>query len=244
MVCGRLGWSSARTKNHRWKSGTCARRSHESDLGSACLGLLPTCSTLCTLAWASPLRPTQTVKRLEKALKTLQSIERLPCDQHDHVSQLCEGVLLSRGVAHALDCNFRLVPPFVMAPLRRRLENGLRQTMSALLDGAVSDLAWERAKRCGGQGIRVAQLGFAAQASYWWAVGLHKAIMPNICGALHRPHLERHPEETFALAAKADLLTVGVAVDDHAMVRFECDARQVRGPRTKKMLRPSTCSGV
>ena len=68
---------------------------------------------------------------------------------------------MSRGVAHALDYDFRLVPPAVMAPLQRRLEGGLRQTLSRLLGSAVSELAWERAKltTCfGGLGIGVAQM--------------------------------------------------------------------------------------
>ena len=30
-----------------------------------------------------------------------------------------------------------------------------------------------------GVGIRVAQLGFGAQATCWWAVALHEAVMPN-----------------------------------------------------------------
>ena len=30
--------------------------------------------------------PTQTIERVEKALTTLQSIERFACDQHDHFS--------------------------------------------------------------------------------------------------------------------------------------------------------------
>ena len=34
---------------------------------------------------------------------------------------------MSKGVAHALDYDFRLVPPEVMVPLQRRLETGLRQ---------------------------------------------------------------------------------------------------------------------
>ena len=55
-------------------------------------------------------------------------------------------MLMSKGVAHALDYDFRMVPPAVMAPLQRRLERGLRQTMSVLLGSEVSELAWERAK--------------------------------------------------------------------------------------------------
>ena len=55
-------------------------------------------------------------------------------------------MLMSKGVAHALDYDFRLVSLSVMAPLQRRLERGLRQTMSVLLRREVSELAWERAK--------------------------------------------------------------------------------------------------
>ena len=49
--------------------------------------------------------------------------------------------------------------------------------MSVLLGSEVSELAWERAKlpMCfGGLGIRVAQMGFAAQATYWSAVDLQQ----------------------------------------------------------------------
>ena len=155
--------------------------------------------------------PTETVERLGKALKTLQSTERFACDQHDHVSFVKAWMLLSRGVAHALDCDFR-GSPLVMVPLQRRLENGQRQTMSALLEG--DELAWERAKvpTCyGGLGTRATPLGFAARATYWSAFDLRKAVMPSICDALNRPIREVHPEATAALAVKADLLTVGVA---------------------------------
>ena len=81
-----------------------------------------------------------------------------------------------------------------------------------LLGNEVSELAWERARlpTCfGGLGIRVAQMGFAAQATYLSAVDLHKAVMTTICGALGRPLQGAHPEEVTALAAKADLLTAG-----------------------------------
>ena len=121
--------------------------------------------------------PTHTTERVEKALMTLQSIERFACDQHDHVSFAKAWMLLSKGVAHALDYDFRLVPRAVMASLQRRLEGGLRQTMSVLLESEVSDLAWERAKlpTCFGDlGIRVAQMGFAAQATYLSVVDQHK----------------------------------------------------------------------
>ena len=80
---------------------------------------------------------------------------------------------MSKGVARALDYDFRLVSPGVMAPLQQRLERRLWQTMSVLLEGEVSELAWERAKlsTCfGSLGVRVAPMGFAAQAPYWAAV--------------------------------------------------------------------------
>ena len=85
--------------------------------------------------------PTQTIERREKALATLQNIERFASDQHDHVSFAKAWMLMSRGVAHALDYDFRLVPPAGMAPLQRRLEGGLRQTLSVLLGSEVSELA-------------------------------------------------------------------------------------------------------
>ena len=47
--------------------------------------------------------PTQTTERVEKALMTLQSTERCACDQHDHVSFAKAWILMSKGVAHALN---------------------------------------------------------------------------------------------------------------------------------------------
>ena len=107
-------------------------------------------------------------------------------------------MLISKGVAHALDYDFRLVPPAVMAPLQRQLEGGLRQTMSLLLGSEVSELAWERAKlpSCfGSLCTRVAQTGFAAQATHWSAVDLHRAVMTTVCEALGRPLQGAHLEE-------------------------------------------------
>ena len=113
--------------------------------------------------------PTQTIERVEQALATLQGIERFACDQHDHVSFSKARMLMRRGVAHALDHDFRLVPPAVMAPAATtRRKVGLRQTLLVLLGSAVSELAWERAKRptCfGGLGTGVAQMGFAASGN-------------------------------------------------------------------------------
>ena len=118
----------------------------------------------------------------------------------------------------------------VVSSLQRRLEGGLRQTLSVLLGSAVSELAWERAKlpTCfGGLRIRVAQMGFAAQGTYWSAVDLHKAVITSICEALDRPLQGMHPEKTTAMSAKADLLMVGGVVDDYAIVMVENDASRV-----------------
>ena len=108
-----------------------------------------------------------------------------------------------------------------MAPLQRRLGNRLRQTLSTLLGGNVSELAWDRAKLptwFGRLGIRVAQMDFAVQATYWSAVDLHKAVMSNICVALNRPLREPHPEGATALAA---MQATEVAVDEHARVMID-----------------------
>ena len=70
-------------------------------------------------------------------------------------------------------------------------------------------------------------MGFAAQATYWSAVDLHKAIMTSICEALNRPIREPHPKVATALAAKTDLLLSGVAVDEHARVVIESEASKL-----------------
>ena len=67
-------------------------------------------------------------------------------------------------------------------------------------------LAWERANlpTCfGGFG----QLGFSAQSTYWSAIDLHTAVMPNVCGALNRPHSEKHPVESLAFTVPGRLLS-------------------------------------
>ena len=102
--------------------------------------------------------------------------------------------------------------------------------MSVLLGSEVSELAWERAKLSTcfeSLSIWVAQMGFAAQATYWSAVDLHKAVMTSICEALNRPTREPHPEVATALAAKTDLLLSGVAVDEHATVTIENEASKL-----------------
>ena len=129
-----------------------------------------------------------------------------------------------------------------MAPLQRRLEGELGQTMPMLLGSEVSELAWERAKlpTCfGGLRIRVAQMGFAAQATYWSAVDLHKAVMTNICEALNRPIREMHPEIAAALAAKTDLLVPGSLLmsmpEGRLRMRAENCTRQARGRRIVRL---------
>ena len=63
--------------------------------------------------------------------------------------------------------------------------------------------------------------------TYWSAVDVHNAVMSNICVALGRPLREPHPEEATDLAAKADLLIIGVAVDEFARVTIENEASKM-----------------
>ena len=135
--------------------------------------------------------------------------------------QLREGVD-AHGQGQRARLGPRLQAGAVMAPPQRQLEGGLRRTLTEILGSEVSDRARDRAKlpTCfGGLVFRVAQMGFAAQATWWSAVDLHKAAMTTICEALGRPLQGAHPEEMTALAAKADLLMARVAVGDHAKVR-------------------------
>ena len=87
-------------------------------------------------------------------------------DRDRDISFATAWMLMSPGVAHALDYDFRLVPPLVMAPLQRSLENGLRQMLSVLIGGDVSELAWERQSR----------------HVLWWSWSLGS---PGVCGASH-----------------------------------------------------------
>ena len=95
-------------------------------------------------------------------------------------------------------------------------------------------------------------MGFAAQATYWSAVDLHKAVMTSICEALNRPLRGAHPEETTALAAKADLLRAGVAVDVDARVMVDNDASSrvyeaspwAADKRVSRDRPPGSCAGV
>ena len=151
---GPLGLSSLRTRSCRRRFATCARESRVNGMGSVSMDLRQTRNM--GLGQLAEL-PTQTTERVEKALVTLQSIERFACDQHDHVNFAKTWMLMGKGVAHALDYDFRLVPQAVMAPLQRRLEGGLRRTLTVLLGSEVSELARERAKLAtcfGGLGIR------------------------------------------------------------------------------------------
>ena len=56
-------------------------------------------------------------------------------------------------------------------------------------------------------------------------VDLHEAVMPRICNALGRQILNAHPDDELAEAVKADLLSASVAVDLHARVQFEHEAK-------------------
>ena len=69
--------------------------------------------------------------------------------------------------------------------------------------------------------------------------------MSSICVALNRPLREAHPEETIALAAKADLLVAGVAFDGYARVMVEnggkvCEASPwAADTRAAEIVRPA-----
>ena len=128
VAYGRLDMSSLRTQNCRWR--LCLKIPRKR-LGVSLLGPAANAQHCMHVGQGQPVEaPTQTSERTEKALMTLQSIERFACAQHDRVSFAKAWMLMSKGVTHELDYDFTLVPPAVMAPLQRRLEGGLRQTMS------------------------------------------------------------------------------------------------------------------
>ena len=54
--------------------------------------------------------PTQTIERVEKALMTLQSIDRFACDQHDHVSFAKAWMLMNKEGRACLGLRFQAGP--------------------------------------------------------------------------------------------------------------------------------------
>ena len=78
----------------------------------------------------------ETELRLEKAVATLQNIERFVCDQHDHVSFAKAWMLMSKG--SRTRPGLRLVPPAVMAPLQRRFRCSL-EALSLSWPGSVQN---------------------------------------------------------------------------------------------------------
>ena len=80
-VCGRLGSNSLRIRSYRWKSGTCARKVPRKRLGTSLFGSAANVQHGMHVGLGQPAEaPTQTVERLDKALKTLQCIGRFACD--------------------------------------------------------------------------------------------------------------------------------------------------------------------
>ena len=111
----------------------------------------------------------------------------------------------------------------MIVSLQRRMEGGIRRTVSSLLRSPVTEAAG--LPTCyGGPGIRVAQMGFTAQATFWLAVDLHLAVMPRSCDALGRLIVGQHPDCATGQVARTELLVGGVAVDLKACVQLEKDA--------------------
>ena len=101
-------------------------------------------------AWANQLNRSQTTERVEKALATLQSIERFACDQHDHVSFAKAWMLMGKGVAHALDYDFILISPAVMFPLQRRSgRDDCSNCKGRLAHGGIAVDEYEASLVCG-----------------------------------------------------------------------------------------------
>ena len=78
--------NSLRTRSCRWRFEICVRESPRKRHGVSLLG--SAANTHCMhVGLGQPAEaPTQTIERVEKALATLQNIERFACDHHDHVS--------------------------------------------------------------------------------------------------------------------------------------------------------------
>ena len=195
-------------------------------LGSACLGRLPTCSSILRmLAWASPLRRRHRLSR--ETGEGLQDAgeHRTACDQRNHVS-FAKRMLLSRCAC----LDHELAQPWIPTS-----GDGFLATTPgkrAQTDD-VSRTAW-RIGLGTGMGAGHVFRWFGHQGS---PVGIccagYVLVGRRLAHGRHAEHLRCAAQTCTwrdilrrALAAKADLLTAGVAVDDHARVQFESNARR------------------
>ena len=91
--------------------------------------------------------------------------------------------VLSR-VAHAMAYDFRLMMAAATTPRKRAPTNDVDTAQWMCLGIGMGA---DQVSHVGGLGLKVAQLGLAAQATYGSACDLHKAIVPSISDAPHRP---------------------------------------------------------
>ena len=118
---GRLGLNSLRTELPTEVRNLCMkvpRKRH----GVSLLGSAANTQHFVHVGLGQPAEtPTQTMVRVEKALVTLQSIERFACDQHDHVSFAKAWMLMSRGATAATTPGRRVETDAFSAPWKRCL---------------------------------------------------------------------------------------------------------------------------
>ena len=95
--------------------------------------------------------------------------------------------------AHSLDHDLRLVPLAMIASLQRRMEEGIRRTVSSLLGSPVEAAGLPPCY--GGPGIRV-WLRWASlhRLLFWLAVDMLLAVMPRSCDALGRLIVGQHTD--------------------------------------------------
>ena len=86
-------------------------------------------------------------------------------------------MVLSTGVAHAVDCDCRIVPPRLVKPKQCELEAGLQQALEALVGGRVTELAWKR-ETCPRalDSLRAGPVGGALAATNWATYHAHRLI--------------------------------------------------------------------
>ena len=187
---GRLGLSSLRTRSCRWTFATCARGSRVNGMGSVFLVLRQTCNTACMWAWANlQNRPHKRLSGLRKPWRHCRVLRDLLATSMTTSASPRRGCSWERVSRTPWTTTSGWSHRWMMAPLQRRLEGGLRRTLTVPPGSEVSELARERAKltTCfGGLGIRVAQLTCTAglrqnlvEDSMFW----NRATLQNQHGA-------------------------------------------------------------
>lgn len=129
--------------------------------------------------------------------------------------------------AHALDYDARILPPDVIRPIAKELEDKVRQTLDKLLSVDLTEEQWVRAGLpvvYGGLALRTPAAPGNLEAAYWASYDMHAAVLPALMRAAGR--VAPLPEAEEARRARQVLAQLGAVVDHGARVQMTMEAME------------------